>query len=69
MIQLSLACSRRSDSGGATQKDARSPLSPIPTPIIDSLLFALRASFRVATLLSERLEQAKLLQKIRIVKF
>ena len=40
-----LACSRRSDSGGET-------------PIIHSPLFALRASFRVASPLSERLEQA-----------
>ena len=39
-----LACSRLSDSGGAT-------------PIIHSPLFALRASFRIAPPLSERLEQ------------
>ena len=35
------------------------PLSPLPTPIIHSPLFALRASFRVVPPLSERLEQAK----------
>ena len=54
LLNITVACSRRSDSEGAKRKE--NTLSPIPTPIIHSPLFALR----VAPSLSERLEQANI---------
>ena len=45
------------------------PLSPIPTPIIYSPLFALRASIRVAPPLSERLEHASALIEFEPAQF
>ena len=54
-------CSRRSDSGGVTQKDAQIA----PSPHAYYSLATLRASFRVAPPLSERLEQAMFPHKLR----